>query len=64
MTKKANKDTHREIIDRNAAPDSEENRKAMEEIVYGDENNPNEKFHVGEDIIDVLRANRAEEEKG
>lgn len=55
MTKKANKDTHREIIDRNASPDTEENRKAMEEIVYGDENNPSEKFHVGEDFLDATK---------
>lgn len=61
MTKKINKDVHRKIIDKNAPPDSEETRKDMEEAIYGDDNNPHEKFHAGDDITDYLETNEYSE---
>ena len=54
MTNKSNKENHREIQKKNASPDSEQSKKDMEEIVYGDENNPNDKLNVGDDIADYL----------
>jgi hypothetical protein len=49
MTKKSNKKMHKEIKDRLFEPKTEEDHKNMEEIIYGDENNPGGRFHTGDD---------------
>ncbi len=47
MSKKSNKETHKEIEKKNSSPYTEQSKKDMEEIVYGDDNNPTEKFGTG-----------------
>jgi hypothetical protein len=50
MTNKANKENHREIIDGFHVPENPNAKEDTAEIVYGDANNPSEKFHTGSDI--------------
>lgn len=50
MTKRVRKNTHREIIDRLEGPQDSE---AMAEIVYGDENNPYERYSTGERNLEL-----------